>query len=1125
MNPLKRGRGDAPTASHDGSQETVSGRRETRKIAAFNVNGLNGKIDDCLKMMDEQKMELMFLSETWLKADKQVPHRQIIVSLADNEAAFTRGHHGLALIVPNRNIEAAKGWSIVTDNVDRAYIVVKTNNYIAVGIYLPSSMDNATCERVLDRIRHTVGDTDKPMIIIGDMNARLRQTGDTITNSRGTAVARWMAAADFTLVQPQEWTWTFQSIGTGGRSIVDLVWGNMRAAAMAETQILAETDRAGSDHRPIIATLTVEVIEEAWSRPKTYAYRLSKDVEIAERYQAAVARNLEQAKWMGQQALSMIYTEGDYIISEEEVDEIYSRICKTLVDTTSEICKQKPRDMKSVIFATPELKQLRHDRRVLQKALDVVRNAADRRLIVEATRKVQRKIQEVTQALKTEKYRKFTERLAMMESSEKMRIMKAMARNRMGNRSKLDKEKVEEYAEYFSRIYQPDATQLETEIPARSSMQSRRRLAEMIFTETRVGQAAKQMANGKAPGTSNVCAEMIKYGGPAVASTLALLYQIIFVTQKIPAAWREALIVPVGKKGDTSLIENNRPISLTEVPRRIFERCLEANIKQQMKPLDITQGGFRERRSCYDQLAVLNEVALDATAKGSELIYMFLDIKAAYDTVDRNKLWRKCAEYRIGPETIGMLRQLFDFNGAKVVLCGRESRRFALKRGLLQGSTLSPLLYSIFIDGMLVELNRMAPMRVGAVDIACLAYADDLALIARKESDAQAMLDTAARYAREHHFAFAPSKCEIVSAKQDVCLTLDGERLRQSNSFNYLGMPFDKRGLNAKMHISRLQEKARKALYALKDLGMNAGGFDIATNSQVLKCFVRSRLEYAIAILPLRKTNELRQLQASLNEGIRLAMGMWSRGVNAEVMASMFNIEDMTVRWTVLRCRWLESNRRKDASFLVHHGQRMHEERKRTGSCFGKTKHIRDTEDEIRRRVEQMLETKREIRQMLTQRGMQTRPVAPQTVSTAEHVQAWKDATKEWREECKTSVTLRNSREYRALSNGTHRMIATLHGDRNLVKYANWWILRKWPPRPKRCNWCRWIGDAALHSMRHFGQHASDGDGVMPMAEMDRLCVEAASLASTRGNRRQIVDRMRTVTREMAAYEEMWRTS
>ena len=54
MNPLKRGRGDAKPVSHNGSISTASGRIMTVRLAAFNVNGLTGKIDDCLRIVDEQ---------------------------------------------------------------------------------------------------------------------------------------------------------------------------------------------------------------------------------------------------------------------------------------------------------------------------------------------------------------------------------------------------------------------------------------------------------------------------------------------------------------------------------------------------------------------------------------------------------------------------------------------------------------------------------------------------------------------------------------------------------------------------------------------------------------------------------------------------------------------------------------------------------------------------------------------------------------------------------------------------------------------------------------------------------------------------------------------------------------
>ena len=94
----------------------------------------------------------------------------------------------------------------------------------------------------------------------------------------------------------------------------------------------------------------------------------------------------------------------------------------------------------------------------------------------------------------------------------------------------------------------------------------------------------------------------------------------------------------------------------------------------------------------------------------------------------------------------------------------------------------------------------------------------------------------------------------------------------------------------------------------------------------------------------------------------------------------MFNMEDMMVRWAVLRNRWLESNHVRDAAFLADHGQKMHKAHSRAGLCFRESKHIRNTNDVIREKVEAMKE-RREIWQCHV----------PRT-----HEKAWRAATKEY---------------------------------------------------------------------------------------------------------------------------------
>ncbi len=89
------------------------------RIAAFNVNGMNGKVDECILMIKEQELEMLFILETWQKESDGQSRRQIIASLRDKETVFTRGKHGVALMVHPGMLERSKEWNIVTDETNR----------------------------------------------------------------------------------------------------------------------------------------------------------------------------------------------------------------------------------------------------------------------------------------------------------------------------------------------------------------------------------------------------------------------------------------------------------------------------------------------------------------------------------------------------------------------------------------------------------------------------------------------------------------------------------------------------------------------------------------------------------------------------------------------------------------------------------------------------------------------------------------------------------------------------------------------------------------------------------------------------------------------------------------------
>lgn len=216
-----------------------------------------------------------------------------------------------------------------------------------------------------------------------------------------------------------------------------------------------------------------------------------------------------------------------------------------------------------------------------------------------------------------------------------------------------------------------------------------------IDSETVREALSRRLARRKAPGVDHLRTEMLLPILKDVIPILTSLYQLCWRWSTVPAAWCSAQVVPIYKKGDPLDPANFRPISLTSVLRKLFELCLQSSLEDTSPPLDIVQGGFRRQRSALDQALCLNELCRQHAADhlGEAPVLAFLDIKSAYDTVDRAIIWR-ALETHISEPMLGILQCLFDNVSIQILLAGHASNSFWPRTGVLQGSILSPFLLS-----------------------------------------------------------------------------------------------------------------------------------------------------------------------------------------------------------------------------------------------------------------------------------------------------------------------------------------------------------------------------------------------------------------------------------------------
>ena len=127
----------------------------------------------------------------------------------------------------------------------------------------------------------------------------------------------------------------------------------------------------------------------------------------------------------------------------------------------------------------------------------------------------------------------------------------------------------------------------------------------------------------------------------------------------------------------------------------------------------------------------------------------FVDLRKAFPNVLTSVLWHRLRQLGINGKFLRILQLMYG-NVASYVLSGgggEAELTYCIYSGLREGSKLSPLLFLVFINPMIIGFCAAAPgALLAGVWLGALLYADDLILIAESDEEMQRMLDCFAEW-------------------------------------------------------------------------------------------------------------------------------------------------------------------------------------------------------------------------------------------------------------------------------------------------------------------------------------------------------------------------------------------
>uniref|UniRef100_A0A3B1K914 Reverse transcriptase domain-containing protein n=1 Tax=Astyanax mexicanus TaxID=7994 RepID=A0A3B1K914_ASTMX len=201
----------------------------------------------------------------------------------------------------------------------------------------------------------------------------------------------------------------------------------------------------------------------------------------------------------------------------------------------------------------------------------------------------------------------------------------------------------------------------------------------------------------KAPGPDSIPGRVLRGCAEQLTDVLTDIFNISLSTAIVPTCFKTTTIVPVPKKSQVSCLNDYRPIALTPIIMKCFEKLVMRHIKNQLpSSLDPLQFAYRPNRSTDDAISTALHLALThLDNKDCYVRMLFIDFSSAFNTIIPQQLIGKLSLLGLNSSLCNWVLDFLTERPQSVRIGKNTSSTTILSTGAPQGCVLSPLLFTL----------------------------------------------------------------------------------------------------------------------------------------------------------------------------------------------------------------------------------------------------------------------------------------------------------------------------------------------------------------------------------------------------------------------------------------------